>query len=246
MRGWYDHYRRDGLVVVGVHTPEFSFERDAGNVERAIRANRLGYPVVQDNDYATWSAWGNDAWPADYLIDARGRVREAHAGEGDYAETEAAIRSLLREAGRERLGARAGVHAGETAGADDTPETYVGASRAERWAEPPHRGVTTYPGITRPLRTSTFALGGTWSVSGESARAAAPGATIDARVRAKSVYLVLGGPGTVEVALDGRPVRAVRVRGQRLYRLVSLPRTGDHDLSLRFRRGVSAFAFTFG
>jgi cytochrome c biogenesis protein CcdA/thiol-disulfide isomerase/thioredoxin len=246
VRGWAERYRRDGLVVVGVHTPEFGFEHDAGNVQAAIRANHLPYPVVQDNDYATWSAWGNQAWPADYLIDARGRVREAHAGEGEYAQTEAAIRSLLREAGDVSLGAAAAVHGGETAGADETPETYVGAARAEGWAVAPHRGTASYPPAARPLPTSTFALGGSWSVTGEAARAAAPGATIDARVRAKSVYLVLSGPGTVHVALDGRPLRVVTVRRQRLYRLVSLPRTGEHDLSLRFQPGVSAFAFTFG
>jgi cytochrome c biogenesis protein CcdA/thiol-disulfide isomerase/thioredoxin len=257
LRGWAERYRNDGLVVVGVHTPEFQFEHDAGNVQDAIRENHLPYPVVQDNDYATWNAWGNQAWPADYLIDARGRVREAHAGEGEYPETEAAIRSLLREAGRDRLGATADISGGETAGAADTPETYVGAARAERWAEPPRRGTAGYAGATRPLATSTFALGGTWSVSAEAARAAAPGATIDARVRAKAVYLVLSGPGTVQVALDGRPIPAraagadvrggvVTVRRQRLYRLVSLPRTGDHDLSLRFQPGVSAYAFTFG
>jgi cytochrome c biogenesis protein CcdA/thiol-disulfide isomerase/thioredoxin len=257
VRGWADRYRSDGLVVVGVHTPEFGFEHDAGNVERAIRANHLHYPVVQDNAYATWNAWGNDAWPADYLIDARGRVREAHAGEGDYSQTEAAIRSLLREAGRDRLGADADVRGGETATPDTTPETYVGADRAQGWTVPPRSASTMYPGVTSPLRPGAFALGGSWRVSGESARAAAPGAHIDANVRAKSVYLVLSGPGHVQVALDGRPIPAreagadvhggaVDVRGQRLYRLVSLPRAGDHRISLRFDEGVSAFAFTFG
>ena len=243
--GWYDRYHRDGFVVVGVHTPEFGFEHDAGNVARAIRENHLHYPVVQDNAYATWTAWGNDAWPADYLIDAQGRVREAHAGEGDYAQTEADIRSLLAEAGRTRLGAGADVHGGETAQADDTPETYVGAARAERFAVAPHPGVATYPGAGA-LPSGGFALGGRWRVTGESATAATPGATIDANVHAKSVYLVLSGPGRVQVALDGRPARTVTVRDQRLYTLVSLPRTGDHRISLRFDAGVSAFAFTFG
>jgi thiol-disulfide isomerase/thioredoxin len=243
--GWYDRYHRDGFVVVGVHTPEFGFEHDAGNVGRAVRENHLRYPVVQDNAYATWTAWGNDAWPADYLIDARGRVREAHAGEGDYAQTEADIRALLREAGRARLGVGAGVHGGETAEAGDTPETYVGAARAERFAVAPHPGVATYPPAGR-LPPSGFALGGRWRVTGESATAASPGAAIDANVHAKSVYLVLSGPGRVHVALDGRPTRTVTVRDQRLYTLASLPRTGDHRISLRFDAGVSAFAFTFG
>ena len=99
-------YRRDGFTVVGVHTPEFPFEKEASNVERAIGEEGLTYPVAQDNDYATWTAYGNQYWPAKYLIDARGRVRFVHFGEGSYAETERAIRSLLAEAGQARLGGR--------------------------------------------------------------------------------------------------------------------------------------------
>ena len=110
VRAWDERYRRRGLTVVGVHTPEFPFERDAGNVERAIAQNQLRYPVAQDNDYATWDAWGNQYWPAKYLIDARGRVRYAHFGEGDYDKTESAIRALLAEAGASRLGATARAH----------------------------------------------------------------------------------------------------------------------------------------
>src|SRR5918999_727079 len=104
LRAWDGRYRDDGLTIVGVHTPEFAFEREADNVRDAISANRLRYPVAQDNEYATWGAWGNQYWPAKYLIDARGRVRYAHFGEGAYEETEAAIRALLAEAGRDRLG----------------------------------------------------------------------------------------------------------------------------------------------
>src|SRR5204862_6805018 len=103
VKAWSERYRRDGLVVVGVHTPEFQFEHDASNVAEAIRANGLHYPVAQDNDYATWNAWDNQSWPAKYLIDAQGRVRYAHIGEGEYGETEDAIRSLLRERGDARL-----------------------------------------------------------------------------------------------------------------------------------------------
>ena len=110
VRAWDERYRRRGLTVVGVHTPEFPFERDADNVQRAIAQNGLRYPVAQDNDYATWNAWGNQYWPAKYLIDARGRVRYAHFGEGDYAQTESAIRALLAEAGAARLGAAARAH----------------------------------------------------------------------------------------------------------------------------------------
>ena len=108
LKAWDRRYRESGLRIVGVHAPEFPFERDAGNVERAVRSNGLRYPVAQDNDFATWSAYENQFWPAKYLIDARGRVRYTHFGEGEYEATERAIRSLLAEAGHDRLGAARG------------------------------------------------------------------------------------------------------------------------------------------
>ena len=262
IRAWDERYGRDGLVIVGVHTPEFQFEHDAGNVARAVKANGLRYPVVQDNAYATWNAWGNDSWPADYLIDARGRVRDAHVGEGDYAQTEAAIRSLLREAGQDRIGGMAAVHAGAAPGTDTTPETYVGAARAQGWVVPPRTGTRSYPGPPATLPGGAFALGGRWTIADQPATAAAPGATISARVAARFVYLVLSPPpggraGHVQVSLDGRPIRAAQagadvhggtatVRRQRLYEVVALPHPGVHTLALRFDAGVSAFAFTFG
>ena len=125
VRAWDQRYRRRGLTVVGVHTPEFPFERDAGNVQRAVAQNGLRYPVAQDNDYATWDAWSNQYWPAKYLIDARGRVRYAHFGEGDYAQTESAIRALLAEAGAARLGAAARAHVEVPSHGLATPETYL-------------------------------------------------------------------------------------------------------------------------
>src|SRR5918997_1542309 len=148
LRAWDGRYREHGLTIVGVHTPEFTFEREADNVRSAIAANRLRYPVAQDNEYATWSAWGNQYWPAKYLIDARGRVRYAHFGEGAYEETEAAIRALLAEAGRDRLGAPARAR-GEVASRDlATPETYLGHERAEGFLPGPLRpGVGRYPGV---------------------------------------------------------------------------------------------------
>ena len=133
---------------MGVHTPEFAFERDAGNVERAIAQNGLRYPVAQDNDYATWDAWGNQYWPAKYLIDARGRVRYAHFGEGDYDETESAIRALLAEAGASRLGAPARARV-ETASPElATPETYLGYERAQSFDPPLRPASARYPGPT--------------------------------------------------------------------------------------------------
>jgi cytochrome c biogenesis protein CcdA/thiol-disulfide isomerase/thioredoxin len=260
LRAWDGRYRERGLTIVGVHTPEFTFEREADNVRRAIAANRLRYPVAQDNEYATWTAWGNQYWPAKYLIDARGRVRYAHFGEGAYEETEAAIRALLAEAGADRLGEMASARV-ETASPElATPETYLGYERAEGFLPgPPRPGLGRYPDVDE-LPPVSFALAGTWNVSPESATAVRA-ARIDARVTARKVFLVLSSedarPRSVEVLLDGRPVGAaeagadvrggrVTVREERLYRLVSLPGVEDRRLTLRLEPGVTGYAFTFG
>ena len=250
LRAWDARYRDDGLTIVGVHTPEFTFERDLDNVERAVRRNGLHYAVAQDNSYATWNAWGNQYWPAKYLIDARGRVRYTHFGEGAYAETETAIRALLAEAGRDRLGdmTRAPTETADPAVA--TPETYLGSARASGFVPSrPRPGTHRYQPPPADLARSRFALSGVWRVDDESATAVR-GAAINARVVARKVFLVLSasGPGRHEVAVevDGKPVRRVSVRGQRLYPLVSLPRVADRRLTLRLDPGVSAYAVTFG
>jgi thiol-disulfide isomerase/thioredoxin len=245
---WDRRYRDKGLTVVGVHTPEFGFEKDSANVRDAIARNHIRYPVAQDNDYGTWNAWGNQFWPAKYLVDATGQVRYTHFGEGDYGTTEAAIRALLKERGDRDLGAMAGRQPGEVPG-ESTPETYLGTARAERWNPPPRSGVSDYPGATGELPEDHFALGGRWTVSDDAAEAVSR-ATLQAHVRGKSVYLVLGSrggaPRRVEVSLDGRRTTTITVTRQRLYTLVSLPKPGDHRLALRFDPGVSGYAFTFG
>jgi thiol-disulfide isomerase/thioredoxin len=261
LEAWDARYRRAGLTVVGVHTPEFGFEHDAGNVADAVRRLGIRYPVVQDNRRATWDAYGNQYWPADYLVDARGRVRFTAFGEGDYGRTEAAIRSLLEEARGRPLGAgarpRGVVHPSFTG---ITPETYLGSARADGWLRPPRPGLASYSQPSSALAPGTFAFGGTWDVRAQPATAVEH-ATIDAQVRAKRVYLVLssagGRPRAVQVRLDGRPIRSaaagadvrggrVTVTGQRLYSLVALPRPETHRLTLRFSPGVSGYAFTFG
>jgi cytochrome c biogenesis protein CcdA/thiol-disulfide isomerase/thioredoxin len=248
LRAWDDRSRARGLTIVGVHTPEFAFEKDAGNVRDAVARSRLRYAVAQDNDYGTWNAWGNRYWPAKYLIDATGQVRYTHFGEGDYDVTEQAIRTLLEEAGSDGLGERAGRQPGEVPG-QATPETYLGAARAERWLQRPRPGVHAYAGTDGVLPPDHFALGGTWKVDIESAEAVR-GATLKAHVTGKSVYLVLSSRGNrprrVTVRLDGEPYGSVTVRRQRLYTLVSLPRTEEHELTLEFAPGVAGFAFTFG
>jgi cytochrome c biogenesis protein CcdA/thiol-disulfide isomerase/thioredoxin len=246
VRAWDARYRSDGLTIVGVHTPEFDFEHDSGNVKDAIARSKLRYPVVQDNDYATWNAWGNRYWPAKYLIDAKGRVRYVHFGEGEYDKTEAAIRTLLAEAGAAKLGRKATVGPDEAVEAQ-TPETYLGVQRAQGWTPQPRKGTHRYPGTTPAL--NQFAFGGTWRIGDEAAEAV-KNATIDARFSARRVYLVLSSRGErrreVEVRVDGQLTRTVVVRRRRLYELVALPRAGEHRLSLRFEPGVAGYAFTFG
>jgi cytochrome c biogenesis protein CcdA/thiol-disulfide isomerase/thioredoxin len=248
LKAWDAKYRADGLTIIGVHTPEFPFEKDAGNVASAIRQDGLRYPVAQDNDYATWNAYGNQYWPAHYLIGADGYVRYVHFGEGDYGRTESAIRALLAEAGRSRLG---GMSKARVQIPDDlaTPETYLGSQRAERFDNGPITDGSYDFGAGRPaLPLSHLAYRGRWQIAPDSATAAA-GARLYLRFQARHAYLVLGSPGRprrVRVLLDGRPLRTITVDRQRLYTLADLPRVGSHDLELRPDAGVRGYAFTFG
>jgi cytochrome c biogenesis protein CcdA/thiol-disulfide isomerase/thioredoxin len=259
LEAWDARYRADGLVIVGVHSPEFPFEHDAGNVASAIKREGIRYPVAQDNDLKTWNAWGNQYWPAEYLIDAQGQVRHASFGEGEYDQTEMAIRSLLVEAGHPNPGAMAAPKDVVHPTAEATPETYLGLARAERFDPQPLSGTRTYaePG---KLATSHFALSGTWHESAVAATAGV-GAAVHAAIVGKDAYLVLSPPkgavGKVTVELDGKRIApdragsdvhggAVRVDRQRLYHLVSAPHVEHHALTLRFSSGVSGYAFTFG
>jgi cytochrome c biogenesis protein CcdA/thiol-disulfide isomerase/thioredoxin len=260
LKAWDAAYRRDGLTIVGVETPEFSFERDAGNVANAIDQFGLRYPVVQDNEMGTWNAYGNQYWPADYLIDASGQVRYAAFGEGDYDKTETAIRALLAQSGAP-VGAHSHPQGVLVPSALTTPETYLGTARAEGWLDHPRAGEHDYgPAVTGSLPLNEFAFSGTWDIGAQPATAGS-GAGVDVEFQAKDVYLVLSSPGErplpVQVLLDGRPIAAsaagadvrhgtVTVRRQRLYSLVGLPRSERHRLSLRFAAGISGYAFTFG
>ena len=204
---WDKAYRDAGLTIVGVHAPEFAFEKKASNVERAVRAERHPLPVAQDNAMATWDAWGNQYWPAKYLIDQRGHVRYVHFGEGDYEETEEAIRSLLREPGAMSRPGRT-----QTAGERATPETYLGAARAEGFTTPPVAGTREVRAATTSARASSASAG-----RGRSTTSRPPpgrDAVLRARVLGKDVYLVLSGPGTVRVTVDGRFEKTVRVTSQ--------------------------------
>jgi cytochrome c biogenesis protein CcdA/thiol-disulfide isomerase/thioredoxin len=260
IEAWYQRYHRDGFTVVGVHTPEFPFEREASNVQRAIGDFGLTYPVAQDNDAATWNAYHNQYWPADYLIDAKGRVRLVHFGEGSYSETEDAIRSLLAGAGHRNLGGHAKAHV-ERPDAHATPESYLGAARAERFANGP-----ILPGTQRfeaippsSLSSGQLAYGGEWRIDRESATAGA-GASLELNFTGQRVFLVLGSPGEprrMQVLLDGKPIPnslagadvrngVATISNQRLYRLVDLPHAESHVLTLEPESGISGYAFTFG
>ncbi len=261
LKAWDARYRDKGLTIVGVHTPEFAFERDAGNVAAAIKQNKIKYPVAQDNEYATWEAWANQYWPAKYLIDAKGKVRYTHFGEGEYDKTDAAIRSLLEEARGEKLKGDTSARAQTPSATTQTPETYLGAEKADRFLpEPPQPGRHTYRPYKGKLPLSGLTLGGRWRVGPESSTSIRD-STLKLRFGARRVFLVLGPSGAksgkVDVLLDGKSIPAAEagpdVRGgavtvgrQRLYRLVSLPKVEVRTLELRFEPGVSGYAFTFG
>jgi cytochrome c biogenesis protein CcdA/thiol-disulfide isomerase/thioredoxin len=259
LKAWDATYRPLGLTIVGVHTPEFAFEHEAGNVAGAIGRFGLRYPVVQDNNMGTWNAYGNQYWPADYLVDARGQVRDASFGEGEYARTETAIRVLLAQAGHQ-LGGESHARGVIVPSGQATPETYLGLARAQGWRAAPTAGRHDYGPAPGELPLNEFAYSGTWDISDQPATAVA-GAGVDAEFQAKTVYLVLSSAGErprqVQVLLDGRPISAaaagadvragaVTVTRQRLYTLVSLRGDERHRLGLRFAPGVSGFAFTFG
>jgi cytochrome c biogenesis protein CcdA/thiol-disulfide isomerase/thioredoxin len=260
LKAWNAAYAKDGLTIVGVEAPEFAFEKDASNVENAIGQFGLRYPVVQDNNMGTWNAYGNEYWPADYLIDAKGQVRYATFGEGDYDKTETAIRALLAEAGRQ-VGGKSYPTGVIVPSEIATPETYMGTLRAQGWINGPKMGTHDYgPPPSGTLALNDFAYSGTWNITSQPAEAIS-GAGVDFEFKAKNVYLVLSSPSErplpVQVLLDGHTISAadagddvrdgvVTVRRQRLYWLVSLSGDQQHRLSLRFADGVTGYDFTFG
>ena len=244
VESWDKRYRSKGLVIIGVHTPEFGFEHDLGNVRDAVRRLNVRYPVALDNDYGTWKAYANNYWPAHYLIDQQGHVREVHIGEGDYAETDHHIRLLL-EAGAKGPLPKDLVERDRTPRELRTPETYLGYLRIQNYAGSPLRTdrEATYS-FPKGLELDNFAYAGTWTVEGERI-VAGKDARLRLRFTAEKVHLVLGGRGSLTVAVDGKPVTDVHVNADRLYTLASFQRARDGVLDLRFSPGLSAYAFTF-
>jgi len=260
INAWNRKYTAKGLTIVGVHTPEFPFEHSAANVAEAIKENGIEYPVVQDNNYETWNAYNNEYWPAEYLIDAEGRIRLADFGEGEYAAKERAIRSLLVEAGATGLGGATNVHAQLPSEAEVTPESYLGAEKAVRFENGEiAAGAHDFGPDNAAPEPEHLSYGGLWSVAAHQATAG-DGAKLKLNFFARRVFLVAGspaGPQKVRFLLDGRPIPRADAGGdvqsatatvgfQRLYRVVELPRVERHVLTVEPAEGVGVYSFTFG
>ncbi|MFA9262552.1 MAG: cytochrome c biogenesis protein DipZ [Undibacterium sp.] len=265
---WYDTYKDEGFVVIGVHTPEFEFEKKTSNVADAIERYKIHYPVAQDNAFGTWQAYENRYWPAHYLIDAEGRVREVHFGEGNYQETEEAIRSLLKESGQTLEESPITVM-NDTEGRQSglTPETYLGSDRMERFLSPEKVGrEEARYSLPSRLTSNNFAFDGLWRIEPERAVAGAASA-LELQFKAGKVFLVMapaevGKVARAKVYIDGQVAGSgtagadvdatgmLSVDSDRLYELVHFSdssASSGHRLRIEFETpGMSAYAFTFG
>jgi cytochrome c biogenesis protein CcdA/thiol-disulfide isomerase/thioredoxin len=272
VKSWYQRYKDQGLVVIGVHSPEFAFEKDPANVQRAVHELGITYPVALDNNLAIWQAFNNQYWPAHYFIDAQGRIRGHHFGEGDYAQSEQILRELLTEAGAQHLsaGMQAPAASGVQVAADQadiaSPETYVGYERAANFVSPGGARDDQAHTYQAPpaLALNQWALTGPWRVEDERAVATGTPAGIVFRFHARDLHLVLG-PGAAgqpvhfRITLDGHAPGenhgadvaadgSGSVNEQRLYQLlrVTQPAT-DHVFAIEFLSpGIEAYSFTFG
>jgi cytochrome c biogenesis protein CcdA/thiol-disulfide isomerase/thioredoxin len=247
VEGWYSEYAKDGFVVVGVHTPEFAFEHVVSNVKAQAAALGVHYPVAVDDNYATWDAYSNQYWPADYLIDAQGNVRSVHFGEGDYSTMGSLIRQLLQAA---HPGASVAAPAGvpdKTPSGELSPETYLGYSELQ-YLDPPEvaRDQPAPYHFPASLPLGALGLAGTWTDHAEEATAG-PGAQLELHFLAQDVYLVLGGTGTLDVSVGGRHTQTIHVGGTpRLYTLYQAGSATAGTLQLHASPGVQAYDFTFG
>jgi thiol-disulfide isomerase/thioredoxin len=272
LRAWAGKYAGQGLVVIGVHTPEFAFEHDLANVRWALREMTIDYPVAVDNDYAVWSAFGNHYWPALYFADAQGRIRHHHFGEGEYQQSEMIIQQLLAEAGSGGTGQGLvspdllGLEAPADWASLRSQETYTGYERTEGFASPgaARPGQPQVYRIPAELRLNHWALSGDWTLEEQAATLNEAGGQIAYRFQARDLNLVMGPakPGTpvrFQVRLDGQPPAAAhggdldpQGRGtateQRLYQLIRQPgAVTEHTFEITFLdQGAQAYSFTFG
>jgi cytochrome c biogenesis protein CcdA/thiol-disulfide isomerase/thioredoxin len=258
---WYNKYKDEGFVVIGVHTPEFEFEKNTQNVQNAINEYKITYPVAQDNNYGTWNAYNNEYWPADYLIDANGKIRDSHFGEGDYDKTEQAIKQLLQEKGS-NVDQSLVKLPDQTPNTLLSPETYIGLARMARFHSPeiPTSGTRSYS-AAQNLPQDYFDFSGRWNEYPEYGEAT-NNSTLNFHFQAGNVYLVMT-PKTnqdmVNVLLDGKTIDPsvsgkdvldghILFRGADTYNLVDLHgKVESHILTLQFKTaGTQVFAFTFG
>jgi thiol-disulfide isomerase/thioredoxin len=272
VRAWAEKYADQGLVVVGVHTPEFPFERDVDNVRWAAKEMRVEFPIALDSDYAVWRAFNNRYWPAVYIADAEGRIRHHQFGEGGYAECERTIQQLLREAGRDEAGddlvsvADEGLEAQADWSNLETAETYLGYEQAQNFASPGGADLDeprTYA-VPDALRLNQWALSGDWTVERGASVLNQAGGGIAFRFHSRDVHLVMGPPARdasvpFRVLIDGEPPGAAHgldvdeegqgaVSQQRLYQLIREPGSiADQTFEISFLApGVEAYSFTFG
>ena len=272
VRAWAEKYKDRGLVVIGVHAPEFEFEKNLDNVRRAAKDLKVAYPIAVDNNYAIWRALKNNYWPALYFIDEQGRIRHHHFGEGEYAKSERVIQQLLAEAGSGGIGRELvsvdarGVEAAADWGSLRSPENYLGYERTENFASSggavsDKRLVYALPAR---LRLNQWALSGEWTVGKQAAVLSKSNGRIAYRFHARDLHLVMGPAGRggstrFRVLIDGQPPGAARgidvddkgngtVSEQRLYQLIRQPKPiAERLFEIEFLdSGVEAFAFTFG
>ncbi|MDO5722570.1 MAG: redoxin domain-containing protein [Actinomycetaceae bacterium] len=251
LNSWYERYHDEGFEIIGVHAPEFAFEKLPQNVQKAIDEEQIKYPVALDNDFRTWNAFYNQYWPAKYLIDKSGNIRYFHFGEGEYERTETAIRTLLESSGDPAQKVTV-----QTGSAGQSPETYLGLLRTSGFVGNPRFGAGVQDYVPAPQPgNSQWTLSGKWKAEDERVTAAENGATLTYSFTGRKVFLVLTGePGAkLRVQVDGRLPGGEDVQGNeltidrdRLYNLVDLGGVGTGTVTITFPKGVSAHAFTFG
>jgi cytochrome c biogenesis protein CcdA/thiol-disulfide isomerase/thioredoxin len=255
LESWYTKYEDQGLVIIGIHTPEFDFEKDYNNVSSAVKRLGITFPVVMDNDYGTWNAYDNHYWPHKYLIDIDGYVTFDSIGEGNYAEDEAEIQKALTERA-EVLGTGQTISGGlvNPAGATDieanSPETYFGSARNEYMGNGTQAvaGTQTFT-FPQTITPNMFYLSGTWDVEGEYAQSSSETSGIKYTYNAKDIYFVAGAttPVVVDVIQDGIKVNTLTISDDKLYTLVQNQTAGTHTIELQVQgSGLQAYTFTFG